>query len=112
MDRHECSAALKAARYGAAVVQLEQKRLARSEKDVSTSAEAKAYVSSLSTWGAGIDEETREIAEDWTLCSEEKLTIERKEKFATYIDVVKSKSLSLEGDIDSKFAVKKKLRTN
>ena len=48
--------------------------------------------------------------DEYNLATEERLTIERKEKFANYIGTVKSKSLKLDGDLDEQFQVKAKFK--
>jgi hypothetical protein len=107
MEPQECTIALQAARFAAALACLEVKQLFATDKTISNQADAKAYVQKLSSWTTLLEHESNELAEDWTLLKEERLNIERKEKFAAYIQAVKSEKpvLTAGHDIDAMYRV-------
>ena len=101
-----CYESLRASRLAVAVLHAERQRLRETEP--SNASEAKEYISHLTEWDANILTETAGLNEEYNEVEQERLMIERKAKFAKYIDAVKSKNLRLDGNLDEQFQVKAK----
>ena len=101
-----CYESLRASRLAAAVLHAERQRLR--ETRPSNASEAKDYIAHLTEWDANILTETAGLNEEYNQVEQERLMIERKAKFAKYIDAVKTKNLRLDGNLDEQFQVKAK----
>lgn len=105
MEGQECKLALEAARFGTTLAIRQVHSLLAIDKTIACQADAEAYVKTLTSWVSLLEKERDDIAQDWSMLKEEKLLIERKEKFASYIQAVKSKKVSLGGELDELFKV-------
>jgi hypothetical protein len=101
-----CYESLRASRVAVAVLHAERQRLR--EHKPSNASEAKEYIAHLTEWDANITSEMAGVNEEYNQVEQERLNIERKAKFAKYIDAVKSKNLRLDGNLDEQFQVKAK----
>lgn len=106
MESSVCYESLRASRLAVAVLHAERQRLR--ETRPSNASEAKEYIAHLTEWDANILTETAGLNDEYNQVEQERLMIERKAKFAKYIDAVKTKKLRLDGNLDEQFQVKAK----
>lgn len=106
IDSSVCCEALRASRVAVAALHVEQQRLRKTRP--SSALEAEEYIAQLTQWDVNIKAETEGLNEEYEQIGDERLNIERKAKFAKYIDAIKTKSLRLDGNLDEQFLVKAK----
>lgn len=103
-----CWESLRALRFAFSVLQEERQRLRKMLP--TNAAEAEHYIELLTGWETSALADEEGMNDEYNLATEERLNIERKEKFAKYIGAVKSNSLKLDGDLDEQFQVKAKFQ--
>ena len=108
VDAAACAQTLRVSRLALAVMRSEQKRLNLYKP--TSAADAERYIGALDQWDQHIQAENERVAEEHTQVTDERLTIERKAKFADYIKAVKTQALRLDGDLDAQFEVKGKFQ--
>ena len=108
VDAIACAQTLRVSRLALAMMRSEQKRLNLYKP--TSAADAERYIGALDQWDQHIQAENERVAEEHTQVTDERLTIERKAKFADYIKAVKTQALRLDGDLDAQFEVKGKFQ--
>jgi hypothetical protein len=108
IESSACYESLRASRFAVAVLHAERQRLR--ETRPANAVEAEQYIAQLTEWDANTIQEEEGLNEEYNLIAEERLTIERKAKFAKYIESIKTKNLRLDGDLDEQFQVKAKFQ--
>ena len=108
VDAAACAQTLRVSRLALAVMRSEQKRLNLYKP--TSAADAERYIGALDQWDQHIQAEKEGVEEEQKEVWDERLTIERKAKFADYIKAVKTQALRLDGDLDAQFEVKGKFQ--
>ena len=97
-------------RFAQAVAATEVTRLNALGKNLTNRQEGEAFVGTLRSWMLKQEQEIVEIDEDWSRLKEESDNIQRKKKFAKYVSIIKNQKLTLEGDMDNMFQIKKQFK--
>eukprot|EP01051_Picozoa_sp_SAG22_P003969 SAG22_NODE_204_length_15309_cov_12.747206_3_plen_451_part_00 len=107
-----CARTVHMVRFAKEVAVGEVKRLNALGSNLTNKQEGDAFVAGLKSWMDKIEAEVVQIDEDWSKLKEESDNIQRKKKFARYVSIIKNQKLSLDGDMDNMFQIKKQFKSS